>query len=48
MAHSELVEAIYQNLRTRVPQQNPEACKITYRDLVEALPALGKLFEDLH
>jgi hypothetical protein len=45
MALSELAREIQSILRQRVPGAHPE---ITYRDLVEALPPLGKPFEGVH
>lgn len=45
MPLSELAREIYIVLRQRVPARKPE---ITYRELVEALPPLGKPFEDVH
>jgi len=45
MPLSDLAEEIYAILRQRVPSRTPE---ITYRELVESLPPLGKPFEDVH
>ena len=45
MALSELAREIYKVLRQRVPGAHPE---ITYRQLVESLPPLGRPFEGVH